>query len=58
MVDLDAQGFIMTKEEVKTKTKGIFAAGDARVKDVRQLTTAVSDGTIAAQMAIELLREN
>ncbi|MCI6509212.1 MAG: thioredoxin-disulfide reductase, partial [Bacilli bacterium] len=37
------------------KTKGLFVAGDCRTKNVRQATTAVSDGAIAAIQAIKLL---
>ena len=53
IVDLDEKGYIITTEEVKTKTKGIYVAGDARVKMLRQLTTATSDGALAATYAIK-----
>ena len=36
----------------RTKTKGIYVAGDAVAKELRQLTTAVSDGSYAATIAI------
>ena len=45
---LDERGFIKTDEECRASAKGIYAAGDCRVKTVRQLTTAASDGAIAA----------
>ena len=48
IVELDERGFIKTDEECRTSAKGIYAAGDCRVKTVRQLTTAASDGAIAA----------
>lgn len=48
IVDLDEYGFIKADEECRTSVKGIYAAGDCRVKTVRQLTTAASDGAIAA----------
>ncbi len=48
LVDLDNYGFIRTDENCKTSRKGIFAVGDCRAKTVRQLTTAASDGAIAA----------
>lgn len=48
LVDLDDYGFIRTDENCKTSRKGIFAVGDCRAKTVRQLTTAASDGAIAA----------
>ena len=53
IVDLDEKGYIITTDEVKTKTKGIYVAGDARVKVLRQLTTATSDGALAATYAIK-----
>ncbi|MCQ2480447.1 MAG: thioredoxin-disulfide reductase, partial [Clostridia bacterium] len=37
----------------KTKTDGIFAAGDCRAKEIRQLTTAAADGAISAIKASE-----
>ena len=48
IIELDEHGFIKTDEECRTSVKGIYAAGDCRVKTVRQLTTAASDGAIAA----------
>ena len=48
IVELDEYGFIKADEECRTSVKGIYAAGDCRVKSVRQLTTAASDGAIAA----------
>ena len=52
IVSLDEKGYIITNNEVCTNIDGIFVAGDNRVKDLRQLTTAVSDGSIAATKAI------
>ena len=54
-VDLDKGGYIEAKEDCKTKTKGIFTAGDCRTKKVRQLATAASDGAIAALAACEYI---
>ena len=48
LVDMDEQGFIRTNEWMETSLRGIFAAGDCRVKPLRQIITAVSDGAIAA----------
>ena len=51
-VALDENGYFLTDENMATSLSGVFAAGDACRKNVRQLTTAVSDGTIAALSAI------
>ncbi len=56
LVDLDGDGYFITDSACKTSCPGIFAAGDACSKAVRQLTTAVADGTIAALSAVEYLR--
>ena len=50
-VAVDAEGYILTDVEMKTRIPGVYAAGDIRVKEVRQVTTAVGDGTIAAVQA-------
>ena len=42
------RGYIRTDEEMRTAVPGVFAAGDVRVKSLRQVVTAVSDGAIAA----------
>ena len=52
VVDLNEKGYILSEDGVHTKTKGIYVAGDTRVKNLRQLTTAVSDGSLAATTAI------
>ena len=49
-------GFIEAGEDCKTNVPGIFVAGDNRTKKIRQLTTACSDGTIAALAAIEYIK--
>lgn len=56
IVALDEDGYFLTDNACRTSCPGIFAAGDACRKSVRQLTTAVSDGTIAALSAVEYLR--
>lgn len=47
--------YIESNEEMETPIKGIFAAGDVRVKSLRQIVTATGDGSIAAQNAAEYL---
>ena len=56
LVELDEDGYFLTDNACGTSCPGIFVAGDACRKNVRQLTTAVSDGTIAALSAVEYLR--
>lgn len=53
IIKLDASGYIESEDGVHTNIKGIYVAGDTRVKQLRQLTTAVSDGAIAATIAIK-----
>lgn len=48
---LSDNGYIVTDEAMATNIPGVFAAGDVREKNVRQITTAVGDGTIAGIMA-------
>ena len=49
--DFDEQGYVAAGENCSTKTPGLYVAGDCRSKEVRQLTTATADGTIAATAA-------
>ncbi len=51
VVDLDNMGYIIADETCKTKTEGVFVAGDCRTKAIRQVATAVGDGAIAATNA-------
>lgn len=48
MVDLDEGGYIRTDEDMCTSLEGVYAAGDIRVKEVRQVVTAAADGAVAA----------
>ncbi|WP_159317191.1 NAD(P)/FAD-dependent oxidoreductase, partial [Streptococcus pyogenes] len=43
------EGWIITDDHMRTSIPGIFAIGDVRQKDLRQITTAVGDGAIAGQ---------
>lgn len=52
LVELDEAGYIRSSD-CRTSRPGVYAAGDCRTKSVRQLTTAVSDGTIAALLFLE-----
>ncbi|MDD8021006.1 MAG: FAD-dependent oxidoreductase, partial [Acidobacteriota bacterium] len=48
-IDKDRSGFILTEEKtLRTNLAGIYAAGDIRAKTLRQITTAVGDGALAA----------
>ena len=55
IINLDDSGYIMAKEDCHTNIDGIFVAGDVRVKSLRQLVTATSDGAVAATEAINYL---
>ncbi len=54
-ITLDEGGYADSEEDCLTKSEGIYVAGDCRKKSVRQLTTAVSDGTVAAMAAYDYL---
>ena len=45
----------IVSDDCKTNLEGIFVAGDCRAKDLRQITTAVSDGAIAASLVIKYI---
>ncbi len=51
VAELDGAGYIAADESCKTGTPGVFVAGDCRTKQIRQLTTAASDGAVAALAA-------
>jgi thioredoxin reductase (NADPH) len=48
LVDRDGAGFVITDGELATKTPGLFVAGDVRKTSLRQISTAVGDGALAA----------
>ena len=54
-VKLDGAGFILASEDCVTSRAGVFAAGDCRTKEVRQLTTAAADGAVAALAAVKYI---
>ena len=47
-IELDEKGYIFTDEKMQTSIPGLYACGDVRVKQLRQIVTAVSDGAIAS----------
>lgn len=53
IVNLDDRGYVTAKEDALTNADGIFVAGDCRTKSIRQVTTAASDGAIAALAACD-----
>lgn len=55
LIDLDDKGYIKASENCHTNVPGVFVAGDARVKKLRQLVTAASDGAMAATEAIKYM---
>ncbi len=48
LVDRDPTGYIITDDRCATRTPGLYAAGDVRKKTLRQISTAVGDGAVAA----------
>lgn len=56
-IDLNPAGEIIVNSDMSTGRKGVYAAGDSVAKRFRQITTAVSDGTIAALAASEYLNK-
>ncbi len=55
LVPLDGAGYFAVGEDCLTPTPGLFVAGDCRAKDLRQLTTAAADGSVAATAACRWL---
>ncbi|TCO79474.1 thioredoxin-disulfide reductase [Marinisporobacter balticus] len=57
-IELDPSGYIPTDADMKTNVEGVFAAGDIRVKSLRQVVTATADGAIAAVQAEKYIENN
>lgn len=55
ILDLDRAGYIKAGEDTKTNLPGVYAVGDVRTKDLRQVVTAVADGAVAAHRIEEYL---
>lgn len=56
VIEITSSGYIFSNDGVHTSMPGIYVAGDARVKDLRQIVTAVSDGAIAADTAVKEMK--
>lgn len=56
-VEMDPRGFIPTNDAMETNLPGVYAIGDLRVKELRQIVTAVADGAIAATKAEGYVKE-
>ena len=48
IIDMDERGYIKTDDDMHTNIPGVYAAGDVRIKSLRQVVTAAADGAIAA----------
>jgi len=57
-IRLDARGYIVTDENMRTNIDGVYAAGDVRSKSLRQIVTACADGATAADSAAKYLMQN
>ncbi len=57
LVELDKSDYIIADEDCLTSCTGIFAAGDCRTKNIRQLVTAAGDGAVAGDAACEFCRK-
>jgi len=58
ILHLDEKGYIITDEKLETSVEGIFAAGDVRKSPLKQVTTAVGEGALAAISAQKYLEQN
>lgn len=56
VIDMD-RGYIKTDDNMHTNIEGVYAAGDIRVKSLRQVVTAAADGAIAAMQAEKYIAE-
>ena len=56
VVDME-RGYIVTDEDMRTSIPGVYAAGDVRVKSLRQVITAAADGAIAAMQCAKYIEE-
>lgn len=54
---LDGGGYVLADETTRTELDGVFAAGDVRAKELRQIVTAAADGAMAAYQAARYLEQ-
>ena len=57
VLELDSNGYIIADESTKTSLDGVYAVGDVRTKELRQIVTAVADGAVAVHHAEQYLSE-
>ena len=57
-IELTERGAIKVDKHCQTNVPGVFAVGDVRQKDLRQVTTAVGDGAVAGQEAYKYITEH
>ncbi len=57
LINMNPKGYIVTNENMETNIEGVYAAGDVRDKFLRQVATAVGDGSIAGVMAEKYVEE-
>lgn len=55
ILELDSNGYIVADESTKTALDGVYAVGDVRTKELRQIVTAVADGAVAVHHAEQYL---
>lgn len=55
LASVDEHGYIITDEDMATSVEGIFAAGDVRKKNLRQIVTACGDGAVAAASSFKYI---
>ena len=58
LVQTDEHGFVITNEKMETSMPGIFAIGDTRKKDVRQVASAIGDASVASVFIDKYLQFN
>lgn len=51
IVETDSDGYIIAGEDCRTSVPGMFAVGDVRTKEIRQIVTAIADGAVAAELS-------